>query len=210
MIHQNIAQFQLLHQESHFHLHQESHFDLVRGYNEIRAIVSCLSIAGVLAFILIRRNQANRLRSSSISIRHSSAGGGFGGNVNGKGLIFPIYYTFFFLTLALEVITICLLWIYEGNLPISLSALCWSGSRFITEGLSIFLLQNGVGTRTIKRASLYASFWAAMSYIIWFYIPVLRRHVGESAADGLSFTYLSSLLLFYVSLVCAPMRWLPR
>lgn len=169
------------------------------GYNEIRSVISCVSIVTVCVYILIRRHQVHHHRGrAGSSIRH------------GKGLIFPIYYTFFFLTLALEITTIILLWIYNGVLSIYLSAFCWAAARFTTEGLSIFLLHNGVGMRTIKRTSYYALVWAIISYGIWCYIPILRRNVGRLAADALSFTYLSCLLLFYLLVVFAPLRWLPR
>jgi hypothetical protein len=45
-------------------------------------------------------------------------------------------------------------------------ACCWALSRLVTEGLVIFLLQQGVGWASIRRSSLMALAWAAPSLVV--------------------------------------------
>lgn len=149
-------------------------------------------------------------------------------------LIFPFYYSLFFATAAVDILTVILSVCdvlftcmyafinhplsshitqvsFGGQLPPAIAAICWSLSRLITEGLAIFLLHHGVGIATIQHSFLYAVMWALVSFIAWYFIPILRETKDTNTVGNvLAMLYLTPPLCFYLLLALAPMKYLPR
>jgi uncharacterized membrane protein YhdT len=125
-----------------------------------------------------------------------------------KRLVFAIYRRIIYATMVIDLATSVLLGCLGSSMPLAVLALSWASSRFITEGLTSFLLQSGVGMATISKTLCFASAWAVCAYGAYFVIHGLRGHL--TLTRWLALAYFSVPLLAYVLLLFAPVSLVPR
>lgn len=95
----------------------------------------------------------------------------------------------------------------ESRLTRLAVALCWSLSRALTEGLTIFLVQHGVGISAIRRSLVLGILWALASFGILYGVG----HIQENwLRHGLALAYYSPPCLCYLLLAFLPLRCLQR
>ncbi len=168
-------------------------------------VEACIKTGAVLVVLLYMYHR-KRLATSSSTYASSAAS-----SAAATTLIFPFYYSLFFATAFVDVLTVVLSLSFGGQLPPAMAALCWALSRLITEGLAIFLLHHGVDLATIQYSFTYAVMWALVSFIAWYCVPILREDEQTNVVgDVLALVYLTPPFLAYVLLAFAPMKHLPR
>ncbi|TFJ85684.1 hypothetical protein NSK_003192 [Nannochloropsis salina CCMP1776] len=178
------------------------------SYVVVEACVKTGAVVLVLLYMYHRRRSVESPSSSStLSALNWSAGQG-GASTS---LIFPFYYSLFYATACVDVLTVALSLTFGGHLPPAIAALCWALNRLITEGLTIFLLHHGVGLATLQYSFTYAVMWALVSFLAWYCVPLLRADGNANVVgDVLALLYLTPPLIGYLLLSFAPMKVLPR
>jgi serine/threonine protein kinase len=180
------------------------------SYVVVEACIKTGAVVIVLLYMYYRKRLAQSFPSSSASSTVLSSSSAEAAAAT-SSLIFPFYYSLFFATAFVDVLTVALSLAFGGQLPPAMAALCWALSRLITEGLAIFLLHHGVGLATIQYSFTYAVMWALISFLAWYCVPLLRADEETSTVgDILALVYLTPPLLAYLLLAFAPMKHLPR
>ncbi|GAB5035938.1 5-nucleotidase [Nannochloropsis oceanica] len=178
-------------------------------YVTVEACIKTGAVIIVLLYMYYRKRLARSFSSASRSFVLSSSSAEAAAATS--SLIFPFYYSLFFATAFVDVLTVALSLAFGGQLPPAIAALCWALSRLITEGLTIFLLHHGVGLATIQYSFTYAVMWALISFLAWYCVPLLRAvEETNTVGDIIAFVYLFPPLLAYMLLAFAPMKHLPR
>ena len=179
------------------------------SYVVVEACIKTGAVVIVLLYMYYRKRLAQSFSSSSSSTILSSSS--VEAAAATTSLIFPFYYSLFFATAFVDVLTVALSLAFGGELPPAMAALCWALSRLITEGLAIFLLHHGVGLATIQYSFTYAVIWSLISFLAWYCVPLLRAdEETNTVGDILALCYLTPPLLAYLLLAFAPMKHLPR
>lgn len=139
------------------------------------------------------------------------------------GLVLPYYFSFIYLYIAISLLAGLVdlgitqlddrdrVRVYNWLIPLEQAVFHW-----FYEGLAFFLMRYGAGVRAIRLALRRSWVWSAVTFLFYFFIfSSLEQtfNLGASGLDevyALAMTYFSVLLVFYVSFVVLPERFLHR
>jgi len=111
---------------------------------------------------------------------------------------------------TMELNNLCVLWqivFTDSSAPPIVNNTSWAVSRALTEGLTIFLVQNGVGWAAIRRSVVLGVAWGIFSLAALTAIDLIPR---ETTRHAVSLAYYGPPLVAYLLLASLPIRYLPR
>jgi hypothetical protein len=118
----------------------------------------------------------------------------------GVTLILPIYYPVCFYAIAIGIFTgtVCIFSVSPFRSP-PITCVKWVIVRFCCEGLSIFLLHNGIGHKALRNAIVGGATWAVISGMT----PLFLYYLTPSSVNfylyiGSIAIYLGILMVFYL------------
>lgn len=126
---------------------------------------------------------------------------------HGEVIVLPVYNNALVCTTFFSLgISIARLINYPDN-SVLFYSIKWFVNRFLTDGLSIFLMHNGVGKRAVQFSVIIAAVWASVSAAVSY---IIYLQYGLTTYFGVQMCLVSIMGLFYVVNWLAPNEKLHR
>eukprot|EP00733_Pompholyxophrys_punicea_P001457 Pompholyxophrys_punicea_v1_NODE_734_length_1379_cov_4.425982.p1 type:complete len:303 gc:universal NODE_734_length_1379_cov_4.425982:405-1313(+) len=175
------------------------------GYVIPELIFSVIEFASFLLILFLLYRDARLARTG-----HQTAS---------ERLVLPVYVWFLYILATIVLVqSLCnagldfsLLPIADNDLDVSIIfAILYGLNRYVYDGLTLFLIQEGAGFIAISRAAIFAIFFAICSMVVNFFLFYRDSPAEDSVLVVLDLVYQTAYLIFFLILLFAPVSFLYR